>query len=345
MSTSLIINFHLYSHPILNAQLVYAYNDFDMSTNGTSIVPVHCIRMTAIVDEERYQCSADLIDLQPNSTIYLRAQVQLKYTSGAIVSKQVYKFRTAPSTTTTKSTASSSIKFINGGDFQWTTDSGIQLSSYAAQQEPLFAIVGGDIAYENGIPYCYLRYDLWFTKWQQVMVTPTNYSIPLLTCAGNHEAAGFKRPKSDDNFYLQYFPHELGLNNSTLQRRRTYHEHVITTHTHINMLDSYVHESPANQKQFISTTMKKASELGIRNKFASYHVSLYPSRAYDTKEIVEMVKANWGPLFDQFNLTIGFENHFHSYKVTYPVKNDTRVEQGYGTVYLGDGCWGVPTGM
>jgi hypothetical protein len=42
-------------------------------------------------------------------------------------------------------------------------------------------------AYDNGIAACYRRWDEWFHYWEELMVTPGGYSIPILAAIGNHE--------------------------------------------------------------------------------------------------------------------------------------------------------------
>lgn len=37
---------------------------------------------------------------------------------------------------------------------------------------------------DNGDPNCYRRYDFWLKNWMEIMKTPSNYSIPILTAAG-----------------------------------------------------------------------------------------------------------------------------------------------------------------
>merc|ERR1712124_211407 len=49
---------------------------------------------------------------------------------------------------------------------------------------------------------------------------------------------------------------------------------------------------------------------------------------------------NWVPIFDAHNLTMGFENHVHAFKRTRPLVGGRVVKNG-GTVYLGDGYWGI----
>jgi len=58
-------------------------------------------------------------------------------------------------------------------------------------------------------------------------------------------------------------------------------------------------------------------------------------------DIIELTREHWMPLFDQFNLTIAFENHAHNYKRTKLMKYGNPTYDNTGTLYMGDGCWGV----
>lgn len=147
MSHSMIINFQTYSSAFTNPIVSYQRdNGIEKTSNAT------CFRLTANVDEERYQCWAALADLEPSHTYYVYASIKPKYSDAP---KQItiptditnmesrFKFRSAPAL----NDVATPFVFVNGGDFSWS-DSGISLSNFGAQQEPLFAIVGGDIAYE-----------------------------------------------------------------------------------------------------------------------------------------------------------------------------------------------------
>lgn len=84
-------------------------------------------------------------------TIY-DAQPQLFFVSKPPRFGEKIKFRTGPSLT-----SNATIEFINGGDMQWSP-AGLSLTKAAANKNPLFAIVGGDIAYANGDIFCYRRW-------------------------------------------------------------------------------------------------------------------------------------------------------------------------------------------
>jgi phosphodiesterase/alkaline phosphatase D-like protein len=128
-------------------------------------------------EEERYQCWAELTNLTPDTTYFVTSQVEV---GSQVITGQTLKFRTGPALNSNQE-----ITYVNGGDFAWT-QAGTSLCKKAAELEPLFAIIGGDIAYENGDPTCYRRYDSWFKNWMEIMKTPSNYSIPILTAAGKH---------------------------------------------------------------------------------------------------------------------------------------------------------------
>ena len=51
----------------------------------------------------------------------------------------------------------------------------------------------------------------------------------------------------------------------------------------------------------------------------------------------------WLPLFDRYNVVGAFENHVHQFKRTYPLKNGEVVNDTEGTIYFGDGAWGINT--
>src|SRR5258708_5854893 len=92
-----------------------------------------------------------------------------------------YLFRTMPAK------ATDTIHFISGGDCgvnPHTVANNIQ----AARQDPMFAIVGGDLGYDNGrsveISLAFLR------NYSKYMIGRDGRLIPMVTCIGNHEVDG-----------------------------------------------------------------------------------------------------------------------------------------------------------
>ena len=69
---------------------------------------------------------------------------------------------------------------------------------------------------------------------------------------------------------------------------------------------------------------------------------MYPSSRPLSTPISEKGRTVWGPIFDKYNVRVAFENHDHTYKRTKKIKNGVAVSGNEtGTIFLGDGCWGV----
>lgn len=78
-----------------------------------------------------------------------------------------------------------------------------------------------------------------------------------------------------------------------------------------------------------------------------YHHTVYPSVVLQPGTVDYTISnqmfSEWRPLFDQLNVTLAFENHFHIYKRTVKVY-DNKPSKNRGTVYIGDGGLGIISG-
>lgn len=285
---------------------------------------------TNIYDEDRYQAWVDLNLLDSNTTYFVYGGYYQTEDSKEPIYSSMYKFRTTP--------ADGDVLFVSGGDIEWS-QTGIKLAKIAASKEPYFAIIGGDIAYEGGRMACYRRFDNFFFNWNQYMKTPLGYSIPMITAIGNHESGGFEQDKRQVGFYFDYFPQRT--NASNLKDEPLYHEHQITSHTNIIVLDSYIIEQRSERKQI--DWLKDAMKTIHLNKIAVYHTALYPSLPKSLLWNSQLLIKEWQPIFDQNNLTLGLEHHFHVFKRTFPIRANEVVEKG--TIYLGDGSFGVDSNI
>jgi len=335
MSTSMILNFHIYSKKPSSAQIILTEESAaGEEPNAAVVVPATVYRMSHIPFTQRYQGWADLVNLKPN-TVYT-AEVKVVVKGKQLKSKQrtVLKFKTAPS-----ASSNENVTFVSGGDMEWTR-AGIALSEAAARTNPLFAIVGGDIGYENGMAACFMRMDEWFYNWNKYMITPNNMSIPILTAMGNHEAGGFKQPRSNVAFYFHYFPHQIGLQKLDPQKRSPYHEHIFGKHTFISVLDSYVVTPiPGEQTKWLNASLSTELLEQHSNRFAVYHASAYPVINKVLHDITVNIRQLWVPLFEKHNFKAVFENHYHALLETHPIRNNT--VDPTGVRYLGSGAWGL----
>jgi len=276
-----------------------------------------------------------LTDLQPNTTYYFIAGPGYSL-SGELLWTGERKFRTFPAD-------SSSYSFVAGGDMDETQFT-ISLSSVASKTYPLFAVVGGDLAYERAQPTCYRRVDIWIQNWMNKMISPDGYTIPLLTAIGNHEVyADYGSKASEVPFYIRYFPHmsaqsDPGSSIEQVDSRPTYHAHVLNADSVLFCLDSgHVASPKGKQAEWLSSQFEIYHD--YQYKFATYHVPMYPTVREYTYAPSEEIRHAWLPIFDENNLTVAFENHDHAYKRTKLLRGGK--EQPGGTLFVGDGCWGV----
>jgi hypothetical protein len=231
------------------------------------------------------------------------------------------KFRTAPS-------GSQSLRFVTGGDIGVSNDAAL-LFQQAAKVSPAFGVVGGDLAYANDALTNYTKWDAWLDHWQTNMITPAGYTIPMVLAIGNHEVSG-GRALTNARFYQQYFAQV---------HDRTYYSRTFGRNLVLLLLDSG-HICPQEGEQAAWLDAQLTAHRDVTHKFAVYHVPLYPSyRAYDGASSAKERQV-WLPLFDKHKLTAGFENHDHTFKRTHLLRGNKLDSEG--TLYLGDGCWGMP---
>ena len=104
------------------------------------------------------------------------------------------------------------------------------------------------------------------------------------------------------------------------------------------MLDTdHVSNMTGDQLDWLENNL--AEDQGLLNKFAVYHVPMYPSiRDYNEEPQSETGRSKWAPLFEKYQLDIAFEHHDHALKRTHLLAKNRVAPQG--VLYLGDGCWG-----
>ncbi len=236
-------------------------------------------------------------------------------------------FRTMPAK------ATDTIQWVSGGD------SGIDAHAVgtniiAAKQEPYFALVAGDLAYDDGKkPDTFLKF---LQNWRQHMVDPKGRLIPMLSCIGNHEVdGGYKGTRAKSPAYLSVF--------GGLFRDTTYNVLDFGDYLSLVLLDTD-HIAPIAGEQ----TAWLAKTLGERQErphlICANHVPAYPSfRAPGSAKAGQNGTGHdqrqyWAPLFEKFNVDVVLEHHDHTFKRTHPLKGG--LVDKYGVIYLGDGSWG-----
>lgn len=231
------------------------------------------------------------------------------------------KFRTVPE-------GSQKLRFVTGGDLGVSGDVALLLQQ-AAKLSPAFGVVGGDLAYANDALTNYAKWDAWLDHWQTNMITPAGYTVPMVLAIGNHEVGG-GTALTNARFYFQYFAQV---------HDRSYYARTFGKNLVLLLLDSgHIYPHDGEQAEWLDAQL--AAHRDVPHKFAVYHVPLYPSyRAFDGSASVKG-RQFWLPIFDKHRLTAAFENHDHTFKRTHSLR-ENKLDPN-GTLYLGDGCWGMP---
>jgi hypothetical protein len=232
-----------------------------------------------------------------------------------------------------------------------------QIMAQMIAQKPHLAVIGGDVAYDNGFMSCACTWDAFISMWESKRVDG-RFLVPLSFAAGNHDLA------VNDKNMGAFDPQEITCNPETITRakplffgwfpldtltgdsvvepapvclRKTLHLHTIPGLLNAWILDSAYAVSPEANVAFVDAKM---DALGARN-IAIYHVPLYSSNPQDYHKGAYLRDAWISPMFDKHAFGACFENHAHTYKRTQRMYGNAVSDGTKGTVYLGDGKMGI----
>lgn len=241
-----------------------------------------------------------------------------------------YRFRTLPAKLT------NSFTFVSGGDCG-VNDHAVANNRQAARQDPYFALIGGDLAYDNGTsPKTFID---WLRNYSRTMTDTKGRMVPMVVCIGNHEVkGGFGKARKDAPFFFALYD---GLYPDT-----SYAALDIGDYLSLILLDSgHVARIGGDQTDWLDKALRDRVERP--HVIAVNHVPCYPSfRPAETTGTGKGTTAGtgtdqrkyWVPLFERHNVDLVLEHHDHTFKRTHPLKGG--LKDKYGVLYLGDGSWG-----
>jgi hypothetical protein len=239
----------------------------------------------------------------------------------------IYRFRTMPAK------ATNTIHFVSGGDCGINPHA-VANNIQAARQDPMFALIGGDLGYDNGksveVSLAFLR------NYSKHMIGRDGRLIPMVTCIGNHEVNGsYNQPRAKAPFFYALFD---GL----------YPETGFTTldfgdYLSLVLLDTN-HTTPigGEQADWLEKALRARKE--HPNVIAVNHVPAYPSyrnpepSANGKEGTGAGNREHWVPLFEKYRVPVVLEHHDHTFKRTKPLLGGLAHDNG--VLYLGDGSWG-----
>lgn len=265
--------------------------------------------------------TAELCDLQPATMYIFRIPT---------LDEREYKFKTMPKT------LEDPIRFVVGGDIYHDKIAIVEeMNKVAADTDPMFAVLGGDIAYASNQRWwaCWDDCERWLTflrAWTKTMVTADGRLIPLLPTIGNHDVqGGYNQTPGQAPFFYALFP---------MPGFKGFNVVDFGDYMSLFLLDSgHTHPIAEEQTAWLEISLKKRQK--VPNKFAAYHVGAYPSYRAPGSSVNMLIHKWWVPLFEKYGLTAAFEHHDHTYKRTHLIKNNKIDPEG--VLYIGDGSWGI----
>jgi hypothetical protein len=230
------------------------------------------------------------------------------------------------------------VKIAIGGDAYHAGSSEMfhRMNRMVAFEKPDFVVIGGDLAYTIGGKDL-LKGPKWaLTRWQtflrdlQRSLGQDGKLIPMLFLVGNHDVNKPKnRTEKPELFYEIFTFPEMG---------KAYRDLDFGDYLSVVMLDTgHTWPIEGDQTAWLEKTLQVKQSPYL---LMIYHVAAYPSYYPFSGNTEELIRKNWVPLFEKYQVPFAFEHHNHTYKRTHPIKKG-KVNPD-GVTYLGDGSWGVP---
>jgi hypothetical protein len=259
---------------------------------------------------------AELTDLTPGTDYDFRIGKQ----------SPTYRFRTMPAK------AIDTIHFVSGGDCG-VNPHAVANNVQAARQDPMFAVIGGDLGYDNGksveVSLAFLR------NYSKQMVGRNGRLIPMVTCIGNHEVdGGYGKPRVKAPFFYALFD---GLYPDTGYATLDFGDYLSLV-----LLDTgHTSAIGGDQADWLEKTLKERKD--HPHVMAVNHVPAYPSFRKMEGTLLsagtgELNRKHWVPLFERYRVPVVLEHHDHTFKRTKPLIGGLAHDDG--VLYLGDGSWG-----
>lgn len=221
------------------------------------------------------------------------------------------------------------VTFVAGGDMS-AGKTAQAMNRLVGKLVPMFALLGGDLAYANGKNVS--LWHNWLDAWAENAVTQDGRLVPMVVAIGNHETGSKLSDKAasrlgvprDSQFFFSLFK---------LPGDRTNYAMDFGDYLSVFVLDSDHTQPVEDQAQWLDKEL--ASHQDSTTRVACYHEPAYGT----TKDPNQEIREHWVPLFEKHNISVAFEHDHHSLKRTHRLKGGELDPDG--VLYLGDGCWGV----
>jgi hypothetical protein len=250
--------------------------------------------------------------------------IEFEITRGGMAGAGNFVFRMPPAKEQT-------VRFVTGGDLYHSRKPMDQMNRVAGARDPLFALIGGDLAYANDGSH-----DRWFDyidSWAANARTPDGRLVPKVVAIGNHEIKGAGYHPTDApgaesaSMFYSIFTFPDGSNAT----------HCVDFGGWLGIvnLDSGHTRNIADQTAWLEAALQQRT--GFPNLFVCYH---RPAWGAGVKPDAVDIQREWCPLFEKHRVTAVFENDHHVFSRSHPILGG-KIDHENGIPYLGSGSWSV----
>lgn len=297
--------------------------------SGATTQPGEWIKATAtrsvVTPSSLQRRSIELTGLSPDTTYELSVEKIPEKPEDP-----TYRFRTMPAK------LDRPIRFVTGGDMMHSRDLLDPMNRQAAALDPDFALLGGDLAYENGEKVS--RVIDFLQSWTRYATAKDRRLIPMVVAIGNHEVRGGYKGKvpNDAPYFYNLYP---------LPEGRSYYAMDFGNYLSLIVLDTE-HTNPISGAQAAWLNEALSARAQQTYLFPIYHYPAYgTAKSEGNKPPTEharsvAIRTHWISLFEKYGVSAVFENDHHTFKRTHPIRNHQR-DDATGITYIGDGAWGV----
>jgi hypothetical protein len=216
-------------------------------------------------------------------------------------------FRTAPS-------APGPFRFLAFGDIGKATSEQVAIASRVDSLNADFAILTGDIIYDNGEPWN-------FTPFYFDIYRPTLQRVPFYPALGNHDCYYDNGTSYMSTYYLP--------TNYATEPERAYSFDYGNAHfAAIEVINENVSPKPA-QIAWLDADLAASTKMW---KFVFFHVPAYSNGGGHGGD--PAIAAALGPIFASRGVDIVFQGHNHFYTRTYPISGGAAVDQSQDPAYF-----------
>ncbi len=211
-----------------------------------------------------------------------------------------------------------------GGDSRNMREARTRANKLVGKLRPHFVLFGGDMTDSDAS----FEWREWLDDWQNT-ITPEGRLTPMLPCRGNHEETNAT--------LIELFDVEA----ENLYYAMTFGGSLLRVYT----LNSF--EAPAGeQKTWLKNDLTENED--VLFKITQYHLPIRPHVL--GKENNQEEYLHWASLFGKHKVRLAIECDAHVAKYTYPIRPSQAADavegfvrdDNFGTVYIGEGCWGAP---